>query len=89
MGTTRFEFFILKWHCDDGVWTRLILSCLLFRFVSPLLNVLSCLCQTGFDATPGWDASTGLGTPNLGNLIAAIDAMDEKREAMLRAAQTA
>jgi len=48
-----------------------------------------CLCQTGFDATPGWDASTGLGTPNFGNLVAAIDAMDEKREAMIRAMQNA
>ena len=38
-----------------------------------------CFCKTGFQAGEGWDASSGLGTPNLGNLIAAMDAMDEER----------
>jgi subtilase family serine protease len=27
-----------------------------------------CFCKTGFQATSGWDASSGLGTPNLGQL---------------------
>eukprot|EP00937_MAST-01D_sp_MAST-1D-sp2_P000959 g959.t1 len=40
-----------------------------------------CLCKTGFGAAPGWDAATGLGTPNFGRLLEAIDAMDEAREA--------
>ena len=40
-----------------------------------------CSCQTGFDAAPGWDASTGLGTPNVGAIIAAMDVMDDAREA--------
>ena len=39
-----------------------------------------CICHTGFEAAPGWDASTGLGTPNLGRMLEAIDAMDERRE---------
>jgi len=34
----------------------------------------SCGC-TGFDAAPGWDATTGLGSPNVGNLISADSAM--------------
>eukprot|EP00912_Choanoflagellata_sp_UC4_P000395 UC4_evm2s243 len=39
-----------------------------------------CLCRTGFGATEGWDAATGLGSINFGRLVAAIDAMDEERE---------
>ena len=37
-------------------------------------------CDTGFAAAPGWDAATGLGTPNLGLLLMAIDELDEQRE---------
>jgi len=40
-----------------------------------------CLCKTGFGAAQGWDAATGLGTPNFGLLLEAIDAVDEAREA--------
>ena len=40
-----------------------------------------CHCKTGFGATKGWDAATGLGTPNFGKLLDAIDAMDDAREA--------
>jgi tripeptidyl-peptidase-1 len=43
-----------------------------------------CSCTNGFLATPGWDAATGLGTPNFGVLINALDAMDEAREALIR-----
>jgi len=32
-------------------------------------------------AAPGWDASTGLGTPNLGRMLAALDVIDARREA--------
>ena len=32
-----------------------------------------CLCQSGFDAAPGWDAATGLGTPNFGVLTHTMD----------------
>jgi len=39
-----------------------------------------CWCQTGFDAKPGWDASTGLGTPNFGRILAAMDEIDARRE---------
>jgi len=39
-----------------------------------------CLCKTGFSATKGWDAATGLGSPNFGRLIEAIDRIDEARE---------
>ena len=38
-----------------------------------------CFCKTGFQATSGWDASSGLGTPNLGKLMAAINEMDKER----------
>ena len=34
-----------------------------------------CPAKTGFNAAPGWDATTGLGTPNYGMLKAAITAM--------------
>lgn len=44
---------------------------------------MGCQCKTGFNAAPGWDATTGLGTPNLGRLIEAIDALDERREAAI------
>jgi len=30
-------------------------------------------CSTGFSASAGWDATTGLGTPNYSKLVAAID----------------
>ena len=40
-----------------------------------------CLCQTGFGAAVGWDAASGLGTPNFGLLLEAIDAIDDAREA--------
>jgi hypothetical protein len=46
-----------------------------------------CLCHTGFEAEPGWDASTGLGTPNLGRMLAALDVIDERREAKIRQQQ--
>jgi tripeptidyl-peptidase I len=39
-----------------------------------------CLCKTGFLATPGWDAATGLGTPNVGIMMEAIEALDKERE---------
>jgi tripeptidyl-peptidase-1 len=32
-------------------------------------------CSTGFSAAAGWDATTGLGTPNYAKLVAAIDTM--------------
>ena len=41
----------------------------------------SCKCKTGFGATQGWDAASGLGTPNFGLLLEEIDAMDTTREA--------
>lgn len=41
-------------------------------------------CKTGFGATQGWDAASGLGTPNFGVLLDAIDAMDEAREARFK-----
>jgi subtilase family serine protease len=34
-----------------------------------------CPAKTGFGATKGWDATTGLGTPNVGRMLAAMDAM--------------
>lgn len=40
-----------------------------------------CKCKYGFEAIAGWDAATGLGTPNVGLLIQAIDALDAQREA--------
>lgn len=39
-----------------------------------------CLCRTGFGAAAGWDAASGLGTPNFGRLVEAVDAMDAARE---------
>eukprot|EP01138_Halocafeteria_seosinensis_P012381 gb/GECG01012651.1/.p1 GENE.gb/GECG01012651.1/~~gb/GECG01012651.1/.p1 ORF type:complete len:592 (+),score=73.71 gb/GECG01012651.1/:1-1776(+) len=33
-------------------------------------------CSTGFTATKGWDATTGLGTPNVANLLSALQAID-------------
>ena len=41
-----------------------------------------CFCKTGFQATPGWDASTGLGTPNVGVMMEAMEKLDREREAM-------
>jgi len=40
-----------------------------------------CACNTGFQATPGWDATTGLGSPVFPKLLAAVKAIDERREA--------
>ena len=42
-----------------------------------------CKCKYGFPAEQGWDATTGLGTPNVGRMIEAIDALDSRREALL------
>jgi tripeptidyl-peptidase-1 len=39
-----------------------------------------CWCKTGFAAAPGWDASTGLGTPNVGIIIEQMAAFDRARE---------
>ena len=39
-----------------------------------------CWCKTGFAAAPGWDASTGLGTPNVGIIIKQMAAFDRARE---------
>ena len=39
-----------------------------------------CWCKTGFAAAPGWDASTGLGTPNLGRILDAMSEFDRIRE---------
>eukprot|EP00041_Stephanoeca_diplocostata_P039845 m.1637990 g.1637990 ORF g.1637990 m.1637990 type:complete len:618 (-) comp26546_c0_seq1:873-2726(-) len=39
-----------------------------------------CECKTGFAATQGWDAATGLGTPNLGRILKAIEEIDVRRE---------
>lgn len=33
-------------------------------------------CSTGFSASQGWDAATGLGTPNVANMLSAIAQMD-------------
>ena len=53
------------------------------RFVCPCaLFVL----QNGFSATPGWDATTGLGTPVYPKLLAAIKAIDARRMAAIAAA---
>lgn len=43
-----------------------------------------CLCQSGFGATTGWDAASGLGTPNFAEIISAVDAIDARREALKR-----
>ena len=39
-----------------------------------------CWCKTGFKAVPGWDASTGLGSPNLGLILEAMERFDLERE---------
>lgn len=44
-----------------------------------------CFCHTGFKAAPGWDAATGLGTPNYGRLVTAMDAIDARRDARIAA----
>lgn len=36
-------------------------------------------CSTGFYAAPGWDATTGLGTPNVGEMINALDEIDGRK----------
>jgi tripeptidyl-peptidase-1 len=41
-----------------------------------------CSCQYGFGAAKGWDAATGLGSPNFGRLLEAIDKIDDAREAL-------
>ena len=33
-------------------------------------------CSTGFEASQGWDATTGLGTPNVANLLSALQQID-------------
>eukprot|EP01138_Halocafeteria_seosinensis_P012383 gb/GECG01012653.1/.p1 GENE.gb/GECG01012653.1/~~gb/GECG01012653.1/.p1 ORF type:complete len:637 (+),score=77.88 gb/GECG01012653.1/:1-1911(+) len=33
-------------------------------------------CSTGFYAAPGWDATTGLGTPNVKEMLSALDEVD-------------
>ena len=43
-----------------------------------------CSCKTGYMATEGWDAATGLGTPNYGLLLEALDELDEIREKNLK-----
>jgi tripeptidyl-peptidase-1 len=40
-------------------------------------------CDTGFYATPGWDATSGLGTPNYSQFVSAMDALDAAREARM------
>jgi len=45
-----------------------------------------CACTTGFQATPGWDATTGLGSPVFPKLLAAVKAIDARREARIAAA---
>ena len=45
-----------------------------------------CACTNGFSATPGWDATTGLGTPVYPKLLAAVKAIDARREARIAAA---
>ena len=39
-----------------------------------------CWCKTGFNAAKGWDASTGLGSPNVGKLMDVMDQLDSERE---------
>jgi tripeptidyl-peptidase-1 len=48
-----------------------------------------CPAGTGYYAAPGWDATTGLGTPNYGRLLAAINSLDAKREAKYGKAKVA
>jgi tripeptidyl-peptidase-1 len=35
----------------------------------------TCNCQTGFKATTGWDATSGMGTPNYAKIVANMQAM--------------
>ena len=44
-----------------------------------------CDCTNGFQATPGWDPTTGLGTPVFPKLLAAIKAIDDRRAAAIAA----
>ena len=39
-----------------------------------------CLCKTGFQAAKGWDASSGLGTPNFGRFVDAVNNIDRLRK---------
>jgi tripeptidyl-peptidase-1 len=39
-----------------------------------------CHCKQGFDAAKGWDATTGLGSLNYGNILTAVQTMDAERE---------
>jgi len=49
-----------------------------------------CSCPNGFKAAPGWDATTGLGSPVYPKLLAAVKAIDARRTARIAAvAQTA
>ena len=43
-------------------------------------------CTTGFAATPGWDAVTGVGSPIFSKLLDAVKAIDARREARIAAA---
>jgi len=45
-----------------------------------------CACTNGFSAAPGWDATTGLGSPVFPKLLAAVKAIDARREARRAAA---
>lgn len=42
-----------------------------------------CQCKYGFSAVAGWDAVSGLGSPNVAAIIVAMDKMDMEREALL------
>jgi len=33
-------------------------------------------CKYGFEAGPGWDAVTGLGTPNFANMLAYVQTLN-------------
>ena len=35
-------------------------------------------CMYGYAATEGWDAATGLGTPNIARILKAIHDLDEQ-----------
>ena len=43
-----------------------------------------CWCKTGFMAAPGWDAATGLGTPNVGKMLEGMAMLDRLREEQQR-----
>lgn len=47
-----------------------------------------CFCRKGFSAAKGWDAVTGLGTPNVGRIVDALDALDAQRAQLIKAART-